>query len=370
MLARRFLWVIAILIMLVIAGLIAYWLFGVQIMRAALAPSVPFAAADAGPRPDYAALKSWASHPNRKGDPARWTPEGYSAAPKPAIAMFFIPPTSSFDRNRWNADIADQTSADQLDKFIRFEASPFNGIAEIWAPRYRQAVFGTFLSDKPDAAMALDLAYTDVAAAFDAFIAAQPQDRPLALAGHSQGSLHLMRLLKEKVAGTPLQARIIAVYAPGWPISVEADLPAMALPACIAPDQTGCLLAWQSFAEPMDYQAIQESFDAGTGLTGKPRAGTKMLCTNPLSGDNISRAVPAAENLGSLVPEEEFTTGRLVPQGLGAACQASGMLSIGEPPSEFTAFILPGNNFHVYDIPLFWANLRADIEARAATFAQ
>ena len=96
MLARRFLWVIAILIMLVIGGLIAYWLFGVQIMRAALAPSVPFAAADAGPRPDYAALKNWAAHPKRPASTARWAPEGYRPAPRPAVAMFFVPPTSSF----------------------------------------------------------------------------------------------------------------------------------------------------------------------------------------------------------------------------------------------------------------------------------
>ncbi|WP_439533765.1 DUF3089 domain-containing protein [Polymorphobacter sp.] len=370
MLARRFLWVIAILIILVIAGLIGYWLFGVQIMRAALVPSAPFAATGAGPRPDYAEVKSWASHPKRIDDPARWTPEGYSAAPRPAIAIFFVAPTSAFDRDRWNRDIADPKSSEQRDKFLRLQASIFNGIGEIWSPRYRQAVFGAFLSDKPEAAQAIDLAYGDVAAAFDAFIAAQPIDRPLVLAGHSQGSLHLYRLLKEKIAGTPLAARVIAVYAPGWPLSVEADLPALGLPACASEAQTGCLLTWQSFAEPMDFKEIQEVFDKGTGFTGRLRAGTTMLCTNPLSGDTLGRAVSADQNLGSLVPNLDFTGGSLVPRGLGARCLPSGVLSIGEPPAEFSAFILPGNNFHVYDFPMFWANLRADVERRAGAFAE
>jgi len=369
MLARRFLWVIAILIILVIAGLIGYWLFGVQIMRAALVPSAPFAAADAGPRGDYAQASAWAAHPQRKDDPSRWAPEGYRAAPRPPVAVFYVPPTSAFDRNRWNADIADTKSAEQLDKFLRLQASLFNGIGEVWAPRYRQAVFGTFLSDKPDARQAIDLAYSDVAAAFEAFVAAQPAERPLVLAGHSQGSLHLYRLLKEKVAGTPLVARIVAVYAPGWPLSVEADLPALGLPACAEEAQTGCVQSWQSFAEPMDYKEIRAVFDASTGLTGRPRANTTMLCTNPLVGATSARAVSAQENLGSLVPNADFSGGSLVAQGLGAQCQASGMLSIGEPPSEFTAFILPGNNFHVYDLPMFWANLRADVERRAATMA-
>lgn len=374
MLARRFLWVIAILIILVITGLIAYWLFGVQIMRAALSPTVPFSAQAAGPAPDYTRPESWASHPARADNPARWTPEGYIPAPRPAISVFFVPPTSAFDRDRWNAGLgtsdADTRADEQRDKFLRLQASPFNGLADIWAPRYRQAVFGTFLSDRPDAAQALDLAYSDVAAAFDAFLAAQPADRPLVLAGHSQGSLHLMRLLKEKVAGTPLASRLIAVYMPGWPVSVEADLPALGLPPCASADSHSCLMAWQSFADPMDIKPIRESFEAAPGLTGKPRRGTAMLCTNPLSGETSARPVAADRNLGSLVPNADFTGGRLVPAGLGAHCLPNGALSIGPPPAEFTAFILPGNNFHVYDIPLFWANLRADMERRAAAFAE
>ena len=32
--------------------------------------------------------------------------------------------------------------------------------------------------------------------------------------------------------------------------------------------------------------------------------------------------------------------------------------------SEFTKFVLPGNNYHVYDYALFWADVRADAERR------
>src|SRR3546814_16144373 len=85
----------------------------------------------------------------------------------------------------------------------------------------------------------------------------------------SQGSLHLIRLLHEKVAGTPLASRIVAAYVVGWPISVESDLPALGLPACQKKDQAGCILSWQSFAEPADPASIQPVFDESTGLTGK-----------------------------------------------------------------------------------------------------
>src|SRR3569832_1591182 len=94
-----------------------------------------------------------------------------------------------------------------------------------------------------DAQKAHALAYRDVAAAFDQF-AQKAGKRPIILAAHSQGALHLERLLREKVAGKPIAKRIVAAYVVGWPISTTADLLALGLPACSAPDQAGCILSW------------------------------------------------------------------------------------------------------------------------------
>ena len=52
--------------------------------------------------------------------------------------------------------------------------------------------------------------FTFVRNPFDRFVSSIPQDRPIILAGHSQGALHLTRLLREKVAGAPLTGRIVA----------------------------------------------------------------------------------------------------------------------------------------------------------------
>ena len=40
---------------------------------------------------------------------------------------------------------------------------------------------------------------------------------------------------------------------------------------------------------------------------------------------------------------------------------------IGDPP-DMGAYVLPGNNYHVYDVPLFWENLRADYARRVAAW--
>jgi hypothetical protein len=366
MLARRFLWVVAILTILFVAGALAYRLFALQLMKLALVPTTSFERS-ASPPLAYDGAASWIARPDIPGNPSLWTPPGVKRSGTVRAEVFFIHPTSFLERSRWNAPLADSESQWRARLFVRSQASVFNDVAEVWAPKYRQATFGAFLTTKADAARALDFAYRDVAAAFDWFVAHAPADRPIVLAGHSQGSLHLTRLLAEKVAGTPLARRVVAAYVVGWPISVSADLPKLGLPACARADQAGCILSWQSFAEPADPKMITEVYDPSTGLTGAGRTGTPMLCTNPLTG-TPGAAAPAAANRGTLVPNKDLTEGRLVSPGVPARCDPRGFLLIGDRAPDLGPYVLPGNNYHVYDYALFWPNLRVDVAARLAAW--
>ena len=362
MAARKFLWVIAIITMIVIAGAFIYRLFGLQIMRVAMVPSVSFTESEKAPDPVYGNVAGWLAHPKLAANPAQWAPEGYQAAPKPGAYAFYVTPTAYLSRDRWNAPLDDAATNERLGIFLKSQATVFNGVAEVWAPRYRQATFGAFLTDKEDSKRALDFAYADVLRAFDSFVASVPADRPIILAGHSQGALHLLRLLQDRVAGKPIASRVIAAYVVGWPVSTTADVPALGLPACTASGQPGCLLSWQSFAEPAEPEQIIEVYDATPGYTKAPRKGTPMVCTNPLRGRPGD--APASANMGALVPNGSLDDAKLEANRVPARCDARGILLIGEPPEGFDKYVLPGNNYHVYDYPLFWANLRADAEAR------
>lgn len=366
MAARRFLYIIAGLIMLTVAGALGWNLFQDRLMRVAFVPSVPFAAPEAG-APDYATAANWVARPGLADDPSRWTPKGLVPAAHPEAALFFVAPTTYLSRNHWNAPLDNAEANDRLRLFVASQASAFNGVAEVWAPRYRQATIGAFLTTEADAARALDFAYRDVERAFAAFVAAVPKDRPIILAGHSQGSLHLVRLLADHVAGTPLAKRVVAAYAVGWPISLEADLPALGLPPCERAGQSGCLIGWQSFAEPADPSQILAIYEETTGLAGTPRRGTAMLCVNPLTGAPAS-AAPASANLGALVPSVGLSDATLAKATIPARCDPRGFLLIGPPPAGYGRFILRGGNYHVFDYALFWANIRADVEARLATY--
>jgi hypothetical protein len=94
-----------------------------------------------------------------------------------------------------------------------------------------------------------------------------------------------------------------------------------------------------------------------------------MLCVNPLTGAR-GGAAPKEANLGTLVPNDDFSDATFTPRAVPARCDLRGFLLIGDNDAlpEMGRYSLPGNNYHVYDYALFWANIRADAERRLAAF--
>jgi hypothetical protein len=193
-----------------------------------------------------------------------------------------------------------------------------------------------------------------------------PNDQPIILAGHSQGALHLERLLKEKIAGKPIAKRIVAAYVVGWPIDTSSDLPALGLPACTRPNQAGCILSWMSFGEPANPDIILEHWDDASGLNGGKRRQAQILCVNPITGTRDSAAAPS-ENPGTLVPTADLRSAALVAKSVGAECK-KGLLIVNGSVPALGPYALPGNNYHVYDYALFWGAIRRDSARRLAAW--
>lgn len=357
---------------LVLVGAFILNTYGEDLAEIAFVPDVEFEEQIQLEENIYADVDMWMAHPEKKAkNPALWLPQGFEEsesriADEDKAAVFFVHPTSFLKKNHWNAPLNDEESQARARIFLRGQASAFNAVGDVWAPRYRQAAIGAFLTDKEEGQMALDAAYQDVLIAFDQFLASVPVQKPIILAGHSQGSLHLTNLLKDRVAGTPLANRIVAAYVVGWPVSIEADIPALGLAACESTDQGNCILSWESFAEPADYDTILKVYDQTEGFTGIPRTGTKILCTNPVAGTTTT-ATTAEQNLGTMVPNDDLSDGTLTIGAVPARCDDRGFLLIGDPP-DMGPYTLPGNNYHVYDYSLFWSNIRADAMRRLLAF--
>lgn len=365
MCARRFLAVVFVLILLAVAGAFLIFQFGQQVLIKSATPQGHFQA-PAATGPDYSKVESWVARPDVAQNPSQWLPSGVAERAAPEAAVFYIHPTTYLKRDRWNTALAgDRDSDGRVNLFVQSQASALTSAGQVWAPRYRQAAYGAFLLKNDDAQKALDLAYSDVEAAFDEFLKRNPKG-PIILAGHSQGALHLSRLLRDRAR--PLRGRLVAAYVVGWPLSTTADLPAIGLPACTSAEQTGCILSWQSFGDPANPNLIMQAWVGTKGPTGASRERKDMLCVNPLTGAKDGAAPPQA-NPGTLVPTADLSSATLEPGRVGAHCDNGLLILDGDIPA-LGPFVLPGNNYHVYDYALFWAAVRNDAERRLKAWQQ
>lgn len=368
--AGIFLAIVASIIVLVLGGFLWIQADPTRALRVAFTPGEPFSALSAEPI-DYSDNANWAALPGTNTF-ADTKPMGIAdITVVPDVDVFFIHPTTYLSPKTWNAPLDHDDANLRIEKrVLKMQASAYNLAGNIYAPRYRQATFGAFFDDGTDGFQALVYAYNDVQSAFDAFIGERNNDRPFILAGHSQGSLHALALLKQRIAGTPLAERMIAAYIIGWPVSMEADLGALnGIDACASASDTGCVISYQTFGPKGDTSGLKVYFETTVGLGGMPRKGTKMLCTNPLTWeiDGVASAdghKGALERLG-----DDDPLGRPIVGFNGARCGDDGFLYLENEPGEaWQSLKMAGENYHVYDYHMFYMNVRENAALRTTAW--
>jgi pimeloyl-ACP methyl ester carboxylesterase len=316
--------------------------------------------------PDYTEPAAWAAWPG-KDSYAEAVPPGIAPRPqsgRPADA-FFVHPTTYLSGQSWNARFDQPGSAWTItDLTMRNQASVFNGACRIFAPRYRQASAIAF-TEGPET-RAFDLAYADVRRAFDHYLAHQNGGRPFILAGHSQGSIHVLRLLQERLIGTAELSRLVAAYAIG--AAAPSALERLGLPIGRAPAQTGCILSWNCLGAWSCQFAPWMVWSDGRYQTCPER---DRICTNPLAWTE-GGASPASANRGALPGVDiDEPLRALVPSLTGARCR-NGTLVVRLAQKWQAGFRDAATwvgNYHIYDYNLFYMNIRENVERRVGAFA-
>jgi hypothetical protein len=252
---------------------------------------------------------------------------------------------------------------------LRFQASVFNGCCRIYAPRYRQAGIAALMKDDDaQAQAAFQLAYGDVLRAFDYYIEHENHGRPFILASHSQGSLHALRLLQERIAGQPLQQRLVAAFVVGY--FVPEDIERSGLLICRMATQTGCLVSWNTVNADASDGAREHShliFLAGRYQRVGDR---RLVCVNPLNWAPAGTA-PASANLGALPGVRTGAQLRApVPQLTGASCDGA-VLRVSIPLTQRVGFadaLTLFGSYHIFDYNLFYTNIRVNAKQRVIAY--
>src|SRR5688500_4435163 len=130
MLARRFLWVVAGLTVLVVAGALVYRLFGAELIRFTMVPTAAFEGGPPPPPSAYADNGRWIARPGMASSPASWLPAGMAREGAPRASVFFVHPTSYLKTSHWNAPLDDEESQWRAKLFVQSQASVFNAVAD------------------------------------------------------------------------------------------------------------------------------------------------------------------------------------------------------------------------------------------------
>ncbi len=310
------------------------------LFRAQLQPDAPFSETTQPAAPDYADAAHWAALPTTF-DNADFVPPGErDAQPQAGVDVFYLHPTTYFSSAGWNQPHGDEESTEIIDTTILTnQASTFNGCCAVYVPRYRQATLFSFMDREGDGDKALEIAYSDVQAAFEHFLAEFNQGRPFIIAGHSQGAFHADRIIRELVLGTELEDRLVAAYVVGFEITEGGGLP-----ICERPTQTGCQVNWNSMSPAArSYYALD------------------TICVNPLTWRTDGERADFAVNPGSM----NFDTPPVVEEGVADAQCLDGRLLVSELRSS-SEWIMPfgEGNYHAYDYGLFYMSIRANAKMR------
>ena len=302
-------------------------------------------------KPDYSNLAYWAAHP--------WKKDPSDSVPTPLLAeyrgdsladVFFIHPTTYTGNNRrgWNAPIDDAEINSKTDlTTILYQASVFNDVCRVFAPRYRQANINAFYIDGSLSERYFDTAYEDVRRAFLYYLENYNVGHPIIIASHSQGTKHAGRLLKEFFENKPLQKKLVCAYIVGMPISEKYFT---SLVPCKDSLSTGCYVGWRTFKSGY----TEPKFVAKEAF--------KSIVINPLSWTTDSSFFPSTLNRGGIL----LNFNKIIPNTVNAKIHGN-VLWTSKPNIAFK-FLLFKKNYHVGDFNLFYMNIRENVAARIKAY--
>lgn len=249
------------------------------------------------------------------------------------VDCFYVYPTVT---NQLRPNVT-ATPDPEIRSIATYQASRYSTQCRVFAPLYRQMSPLGFALGPVGAA---DVAYGDVARAWDAFLEEIGPDRGFVLIGHSQGTIMLRRLIADRIDDDPaLRDRLVSAVLLGGNVRVAKGATTGGdfdqVPLCTARGQHGCVVAYSSYVNappPLVSFFGNAAFDP-VSLIGniRTRRGQQIACTDPatLSGDR--------SDFGVTVPSEPFAPGAI--QGLLT-------LSVyGQVPTADTSWVSPADRF-------------------------
>ena len=238
-------------------------------------------------------------------DPSAWA---YWCEGDGQADLFLICPTVDMGRaGNLNMSMDDIDTRRSFVGALNMERGIYEDACTMYAPFYRQMTFPVYEQRIAGSGEHLEIAYGDVKEAFEHFLAQVDDDRPIVLAGFSQGAQLALMLLEEYFDDPELADRLVAAYCIGWPVTDEDLAEHPHLRMAQGEDDTGVVVTFNSEAEGIDDSMLVPE-------------GMKTNAINPLEGDAPCRGCRSRRLFELTVPRWRVPSVRLpvlLPQSAG-----------------------------------------------------
>lgn len=315
------------------------------------------------PEPDYAEHELWAALPAHARDGSS-PASSLADAPLPAADVFYLTGTVLHGAGPGFFNPYNPAHRAQVVRNVRTQASAFARAGHIFMPHVRQLSMETHLLPREEREAAFALPVQDAENAFRHYLAHWNGGRPFLLAGHSQGAIILLELMKRLFGNPDVYRNLVAAYILGFTVT-EQDLaahPHMRLAS--SADDTGVIITYNTLSR-----------SGKKALTLRPGA----LCVNPLNWTNGPEYAPRELHLGMVKFDVDGREHHDIPQftdawidpSLGALVAGAPELDVapGAERSGIGAFFPPGD-LHLLNITLFYRNLEENAARRVRAFLE
>ena len=281
-----------------------------------------------------------------------------------AIDVFYVYPTVS-DNSSGNMDIDDVDERLLSYNIFVSQASVFvdslKPFTNVYAPYYRQMSTSvstggeSLATEMPE----FKIGAGDILKAFEYYIQNINTDRPFILAGHSQGTMTLIELIKDVFSSDtlvldPLKERLIAAYLIGYTVT-QADLDSAGLKAARRVDDYKVVISYNTL-----------SYEAARG----PMLLDGAVCINPLNWKVDTTFADSSSNMGAVFYIDSLGEFQ---REVDHYCNAKLNLDSGSVMTNIEVDTLDTSAYgkgvyHRYDYSFWYRNLQENVKKRTESF--
>lgn len=272
--------------------------------------------------------------------------------------VFYIYPTVYFSSTPDNMKLDDMELREKAKGVYLEQASVFFKSANMFAPYYPQMSIACLTLPKEEHDKYYSIAYSEVKKALLYYLENLNQGRPFILAGHSQGSILSIDLMKELFNDQELQEQLIAAYLIGYSITEEDLEQYPQLKIAQGETDNGVIITYNTQAP---------------NTSGSPVLLPTAACVNPLTWTTKSTLASADKNLGAVffdknhkaLPDENHYTNAQIDLKTGAL-----VVSTPNPDDFYTEgkSFFPRGVYHANDYQFFYRNLEENAQKRIKAY--